>query len=71
MISGRHVIDMQFAKRIKETWEFKFNIKDLLAQKLLFFQDLNNDKKYTKGIDNRWQEISFGQTISLSASNKF
>jgi TonB-dependent receptor len=69
--NGRHVIDMQFAKRIKDKWEFKFNVKDLLAQKLLFFQDLNNDKKYTKGIDNRWQEISFGQTISLSASYKF
>ena len=69
--NGRHVIDMQFAKRIKETWEFKFNVKDLLAQKLLFFQDLNNDKRYTKGIDNRWQEISYGQTISLSASYKF
>lgn len=69
--NGRHVIDMQFAKRIKDKWEFKFNVKDLLAQKLLFFQDLNNDKRYTKGIDNRWQEISFGQTISLSASYKF
>ena len=69
--NGRHVIDLQFAKKIEDKWEFKFNVKDLLAQKLLYFQDLNNDKKYTKGIDNRWQEISFGQTISLSASYKF
>ena len=69
--NGRHVIDLQFAKKIEDKWEFKFNVKDLLAQKLLYFQDLNNDKKYTNGIDNRWQEISFGQTISLSASYKF
>lgn len=69
--NGRHVIDLQLAKKIKEKWEFKFNVKDVLAQKLLFFQDLNNDKKYTEGTDNRWQEISFGQTISFSASYKF
>ncbi len=69
--NSRNVIDVQLSKKYKEKFEFKLNIKDLLAQKLLFFQDLNNDKKYTEGVDNRWQEISFGQTISLSANYKF
>jgi TonB-dependent receptor len=69
--NGRDVIDLQVAKKIKEKLELKINVKDLLAQKLLFFQDLNNDLKYTKGVDNRWQEISFGQTISIAATYKF
>jgi len=69
--NSRNVIDIQLSKKYKEKFEFKLNIKDLLAQKLLFFQDLNNDKKYTEGVDNRWQEISFGKTISLSANYKF
>jgi TonB-dependent receptor len=69
--NGRDVIDLQIAKKIKEKFELKLNVKDILAQKLLFFQDLNNDLKYTKGVDNRWQEISFGQTISIAASYKF
>lgn len=69
--NSRNVIDLQFSKKYKEKFEFKFNVKDVLAQKLLFFQDLNNDKKYTEGTDNRWQEISFGQTFSISANYKF
>jgi outer membrane receptor protein involved in Fe transport len=69
--NSRNVIDVQFSKKYKEKFEFKLNVKDLLAQKLLFFQDLNHDMKYTNGVDNRWQEISFGQTISLSANYKF
>ena len=42
----------------------------MLSQKLLYFQDLNGNYKYDIG-DNRWQEISFGQTISLSVRYKF
>ncbi|MBK6521489.1 MAG: hypothetical protein IPG08_03705 [Sphingobacteriaceae bacterium] len=47
------------------------NVRDALAQKLLFYQDLNGNQKYDNGIDNRWQETTFGQTISLSVSMKF
>jgi TonB-dependent receptor len=91
--NGRHVVDFQIAKTFKEKWELKLNIKDLLAQDLVFFQDLNgnqkfdNDKsgntadfdpnnptsndKFMKGPDNVWQEIQFGQTVSLSLKYNF
>lgn len=69
--NGRHVIDMQITKTIKERIDIKFNVKDLLAQKLLFFQDLDGDMKYTDGVDNRWQEVTFGRTISLSIGYRF
>ena len=70
--NGRTVIDFQLAKVYpKNNLEFKLNIKDLLAQKQIFFEDNNNDQKYTEGKDYiRWNR-SFGRIISFSMSYKF
>jgi hypothetical protein len=62
---------LQVAKTFNEKFELKLNVKDLLAQKLIYFQDLNNDRKYTAEADNTWQESSFGQTVSLSLKYNF
>lgn len=68
----RNVIDLQISKTfLNKQLELKLNVRDLLAQNLLFYQDLNQNKKYDEGIDNRWQETTFGQTISFSASYTF
>ena len=67
--NGRNVIDFQLAKSYKK-FEIKLNIKDILSQKLIYFQDLNGNQKYDTE-DNRWQEITFGQTVSLSVRYKF
>jgi TonB-dependent receptor len=69
--NGRNVIDFQVSKIIKKNFELKLNVKDILAQDLIFFQDTNKNKKYDKGIDSAWQEITFGQTISLSLKYNF
>jgi len=69
--NSRHVIDLQFAKTFKEKFQLKINVKDVLAQNLLFYQDLNSNKKYDEGVDNRWQETNFGQTLSISLNYKF
>lgn len=66
----RHMIDLQFAQKIKKNWELKLNIRDLIAQDQVLFQDLNGNKKYDVDTDNRWQEFNFGQTISLSLAYK-
>jgi TonB-dependent receptor len=66
---GRNLIDFQLSKTIKD-FEIKLNIKDVLAQKLLYFQDLNGNQKYSEG-DNRWQETSFGQSVSLTLKYNF
>ena len=58
---GRNLIDFQLSKTIKD-FEIKLNIKDVLAQRLLYFQDLDGDQKYSEG-DNRWQETFFGQSV--------
>lgn len=69
--NGRNVIDFQVSKIIKKKFELKLNVKDILAQDLIFFQDINKNKKFDDGIDSRWQEITFGQTVSLSLKYNF
>lgn len=58
-------------KTWKQKLELKLNVKDALAQDLIFFQDINKNYKYDKGIDSEWQNISFGQTVSLSLKYNF
>jgi hypothetical protein len=67
----RHVIDLQLVKNFSDKFELKLNVKDLLAQDLTFFQDINKNKKYDADLDNTWQQINFGQTISLSLKYNF
>jgi TonB-dependent receptor len=69
--NGRHVLDFQIGKTWKDKYELKLNCADLLAQDLVFFQDINKNKRYDKGVDNAWQEITFGQTITLNFKYKF
>ncbi len=69
--NGRHVLDFQIGKTWKDKYELKLNCADLLAQDLIFFQDINKNKRYDKGVDSAWQEITFGQTITLNFKYKF
>ena len=69
--NGRHVLDLQIGKTWKDKYELKLNCADLLAQDLIFFQDINKNKRYDKGVDSAWQEITFGQTITLNFKYKF
>jgi hypothetical protein len=72
---GRHVIDLQLSKTFKERLTIKLNVRDMLAQKLIFYQNIDeNGKKdlsYNKEFDNTWQETTFGQSFSLGVSFKF
>lgn len=67
----RNVLDVQVVKRIKERFEIKLNVRDVLAQNLIFYQDINKDGKYDETKDNTMTNTSFGQTISLGVNYKF
>lgn len=67
--NGRNVLDLQISKSIKNC-ELKLNVKDIFAQDLILFQDNNSNRKYDIR-DNKWQEINFGQSISLSFKYSF
>lgn len=89
--NGRNVLDLQVSKKVGDHWQFKLNIKDLIAQDLIFFQDLNGngkfdnkknknifssedpttDNKYDAGPDNVWQEITYGQSVTLQVKYSF
>jgi TonB-dependent receptor len=66
---GRNVLDFQITKKFKK-WDIRLNVRDLLAQDLIYFQDLNNNRKFDSD-DNLWQKVNFGQTVSLSAKYNF
>jgi len=70
--NGRTVIDVQFAKKFKKNdLEIKFNIKDLLAQRSIFFEDTDDNQKYVKGKDYvRWYK-TYGQVFSFTLTYKF
>jgi hypothetical protein len=70
--NGRTQIDFQFSKSVPEkNIDIKLNVKDILAQKLVFFEDSNNNKKYDKGIDAKRSSLQFGRVISFTVSYKF
>jgi outer membrane receptor protein involved in Fe transport len=69
--NSRNVIDFQLAKTFNEKVEIKLNVRDILAQQLTFFQDLNGNRKFDPETDNNWQTNTFGQTISLSVKYIF
>ena len=70
--NGRTQIDFQITKAFpKKNLDIKLNVKDILAQKLVFFEDTNNNKKYDKGIDAKRSSLQFGRVISFTLSYKF
>lgn len=63
----RTVLDMSISKTIKKKLQMKLIVGDLLAQDLVFYQDLNKNGKYEKGSDvgfNVWKN-GFTTTFSL------
>ncbi len=69
---GRTVMDFQVAKTFKDgKWEIKFNARDILSQKQIFFYDINQSKKYEIDADRIFSQNQYGRVISLIATYKF
>ncbi len=67
----RNVLDFQIAKKIKENLEIKLNVRDVFAQNLIFYQDIDKNGKFDKAEDNTMIDTNYGQIISLGVSYKF
>lgn len=80
----RHVLDLQISKTFKEKLEIKLNVRDAIAQNLIFYQDINKNGKFDKSSlednkefehastsDNIMVNTKLAPTISLSVSYKF
>lgn len=68
----RTVLDLQVGKSTGK-WNIKFTCGDLLHQKQTFYQDVNDDKRYTnaKNGDRLIYEFTHGFTTNLSAAITF
>lgn len=67
----RNVLDVQLVKRIGERMEIKLNVRDAIAQNLIFYQDIDKNGKYSEYRDNTMMNTNYGQTVSLGFSYKF
>lgn len=80
----RHVLDLQVSKTFKERLELKLNVRDAIAQNLIYYQDINKNGKFdkasldaakafqhTSSVDNVMVNNKLAPTISLSVSYKF
>lgn len=67
----RTVIDLQVGKTLGK-FNLKFTLGDLLHQNLVFYQDVNNDRKFSEaGGDRTMFKYTHGMTLNLSAAMTF
>lgn len=63
----RPLLDLQIAKKLmKNKGEVKLNITDLINRKAYFYHDLNDNKKYTSGLDALALARRYGTGVSIS-----
>jgi outer membrane receptor protein involved in Fe transport len=68
----RAVVDFQIAKKIlKGKGELKLNVSDLLNKSAIFYNDLNNNKKYDEHIDAFAIKRKYGSNVSISFAYNF
>lgn len=64
--NSRTVVDLQFGKQLwKNRLEIKFNVRDLLKQKSVIYQNNNTDTRYNKGQDYEVLTRTYGTVYSL------
>jgi outer membrane receptor protein involved in Fe transport len=69
---GRTVIDFQFAKLfLKNQLEVKLNIRDLLAQDILLYRDLNEESSTFTNKDQKFSVYKAPTTVTIGVSYKF
>jgi TonB-dependent receptor len=79
----RHVLDLQISKTFKKKFELKINLRDMIAQHQITYQDINGNGKLDKGsekenqnlthdykYDNIFMNTKVAPTISFSLSYK-
>lgn len=68
---GRSILDIQIGQNLKKAGVFKITFGDLLHQNTVFYQDLNQNKKYDSGKDNTLFRFTNGSTVTISYGYTF
>jgi hypothetical protein len=65
-------MDFQIAKKVlKNKGEVKMNISDIFNKNAIFYNDLNDNKKYDKGADAFAIKRKYGTNFSLTFGYNF
>ncbi len=68
----RPVMDFQVGKKIlKSKGELKFNVADILNRQVIFYNDLDGNKKYNDGTDAFAIKRKYGTNVSLTFGYNF
>lgn len=68
----RPVLDFQIAKKVlKDRGEIKMNISDIINKKAIFYNDLNDNKKYDKNTDAYALSRKYGTNFSFTFGYNF
>ncbi len=68
----RPVLDFQVAKKVlKNKGEVKLNIADIINKRAVFYNDLNDNKKYDKNTDAFAIRRNYGTNVSISFGYNF
>jgi outer membrane receptor protein involved in Fe transport len=68
----RAILDFQMAKKVmKSKGEIKLNISDIFNKKAIYYTDLNDNKKYDKGVDAFAIIRNYGSNVSIAFGYNF
>lgn len=64
--NSRDILDFQISRKIlSNRGEVKLNLSDILAQKAIFYQNMNDKRTYQDGVDKMQYTFRYGTNISL------
>jgi hypothetical protein len=67
----RPILDVQFSKRIFENGSVRLNLQDVFAKEGIFYQDQNDDNKFTAANDKTIIAVTTGRVITLGFNYRF
>ncbi len=70
--NARDVVDFQISKKIlKKKGEIKLSFSDLLNQKIMYYENVDTERTYSKGSDRVFSSYKPGSTISVGFTYDF
>lgn len=64
----RNILDLQVSKRFNNKMELKLSVSDILANKLVYYYNVNNELSFQKSIDFQFLRQQQGRNLSVSFS---
>lgn len=66
----RNVIDLQLSKTFWDKFEIRLNARDILANRIIWYQDTNGNRSFDKDTDNEMLNVRMGSQYSITLGLK-